>query len=258
MQRIQLGVSGVEVSRLAIGTGTNGGGQASDQTRKGTQWISGILSEGLKHGVTFWDLADLYGSHPEAAVQLKQVSRSSVQIVTKTLSLEYTACESDVKRFLKELGTDYLDILLLHGVTSAEWQKEREGAKRALSEAKEQGLVRAVGVSCHSLSALMAASTEPWVDVIFTRINYRGDEMDDTPNAVVPVIRRAYENGKGIVGMKVYGCGALTGDKSKAVQFVMGLGCVHAATIGPSEDRHLLQNIRLVEEAETINKPSTI
>ena len=157
MKRVILGDSGIEVSRLAIGTGTNGWQHASDQTRKGKTWLSDVFVAGLDYGVTFWDLADQYGSHPNAAAALKRVDRSDVQIMTKSTSSGYDECKSDIERFYSELGTDCLDIVLMHCVTAKDWNKGRKGAMQALSEAKAQGKIGAVGVSCHSLQALKTA-----------------------------------------------------------------------------------------------------
>lgn len=250
MKQVVLGRSGVHVSRLAIGTGTNGVGRKSDQTRKGKNWLSDLLVAALERGVTFWDLADQYGSHPNAAVALEKVDRSSVQILTKTTSSEYSACKKDIQRFLEELGTNYLDMVLLHGVSSGKWTEERSGAMRALDEAKENGIIKSVGVSCHDFSALQVASEEPWVEILLVRLNYQGDNMDAKPNKVAPVVQKAHDNGKGVVGMKALGCGTLAHSPEKAIQFVFGLGSVDAVTIGPTDDSHLSRNIQIIDGLE--------
>lgn len=255
MDRVILGGSGVEVSRLAIGTGTNGWAGASAQTRIGKHWLTDTLIAGLDYGVTFWDLADEYGSHPFAARALRKINRSSVQIMTKTTSAEYETCWRDVRRFLKELGTDYIDVVLLHGMTSKDWNTEGSGAIRALTDAKASGAVGAVGVSCHNFAAVKVAAGEPWVEILLARINYKGENMDASPKRVVPILREAFDNGKGIVGMKVFGCGSLVRDTQRAVKWVLGLGTVHAITIGPTDDGHLEQNVRLVERFAPLKAP---
>ena len=104
-----------------------------------------------------------------------------------------------------------------------------------------------VGVSCHDFSALRAASDEPWVDVLLARLNYQGDNMDAKPDKVVPVVQHAYERGKGVIAMKVLGCGTLTSHVERAIRFVFGLGSVHAVTIGPTDERHIRDNIKIIE-----------
>jgi len=68
----------------------------------------------------------------------------------------------DVQRFLKELGTDYIDIVLMHCLVDGNWATTMRPVMEALSEAKERGFIRAVGVSCHSFAALKVASEHPW------------------------------------------------------------------------------------------------
>jgi len=72
--------------------------------------------------------------------------------------------------------------------------------------------------------------------------------MDGPPHEVLPVLRDAREAGKGIYAMKVLGCGELASDVSRAIGFVAETGCVDALSIGPTEDHHLVELVRAVEE----------
>ncbi|HVZ36267.1 MAG TPA: aldo/keto reductase, partial [Polyangiaceae bacterium] len=115
----------------------------------------------------------------------------------------------EVERFLKELGTDYLDAVLVHCVTEPDWPRQQARMRDELSELKARGVVRAVGCSCHSLAALKVAAEDPWVELIFARINpgYKRMDPDGTVEQVAEALRRARANGKGVVGMKIYGSG---------------------------------------------------
>lgn len=113
--RILLGPMKVPVTRLAMGTGTNGSGGSSDQTRKlGLGGVADLLEAACDQGVTFWDSADQYGSHPHLKEGLKRVPREKVTILTKTHASTEKEALADIDRFRREIGTDYLDILLLH------------------------------------------------------------------------------------------------------------------------------------------------
>jgi len=171
-----------------------------------------------------------------------------VVIATKTSSRTAEQVTQDVERFLRELNTDVLDVVLLHFMTQSDWPHRCTGAMEALSRAKEQGKVRAVGVSCHGLGALRAAAETDWVEVVLARINFAGASMSASPSAVVPVLERMYNSGKVIYGMKVLGCGQLVKDARAAIRYVFQLGTVHAITIGTSKRVHLYENLRLVEE----------
>jgi aryl-alcohol dehydrogenase-like predicted oxidoreductase len=231
--RVKLGNTGIEMSRMAMGTGTNGYAGASDQTRRlGIKGVSDLLLAGFDDGINFWDTADQYGSHPHVGAALKKVDREKVVILTKSNSTTYGNMKNDLDRFRLELGTDYLDIILLHAVTDPDWNQKLKGAMEALEEAKEDGILRAHGVSCHSIGALETAADEPWVDVDLARFNPGGARMDADVPTVQKVLTRMKNNGKAIIAMKVYGCGQLLDKKDECLQFQTGTGLADAFTLG--------------------------
>ncbi len=247
MLKDELGNTGIHISVLALGTGTYGWNHESDQTRRGTDWLIGHFRNGYEMGVTFWDLADQYGSHQCAREALKNIEREKVVINTKTTARDYQTCSEAVERFLGELNTGYLDIVLLHGKSSSDWNTEYKGAMDALNDAKEKNLVRAVGISSHGIDGIRTAASEPWVDVILARLNCAGVQMDTPEEEVVPVLREAHSRGKGIYAMKVLGRGPLTSEPEKAIKYILDMDCVHAMTIGHTDDAHLSQNVEIIE-----------
>jgi aryl-alcohol dehydrogenase-like predicted oxidoreductase len=248
MGTVAFGNTGLRVSRLAFGTGTNGVGGRSEQTDLGVERLADLLRLAYDHGVTFLDAADAYGSHPHVARALQGIPRDTVVIATKTMARSADKVAQDVDRFLQELGTDVLDIVLLHFMTRPDWPQRYAGAMEALSRAKEQGKARAVGVSCHGLGSLRAAAESDWAEVVLARINMAGVNMDASPAKVVPVIEQMYASGKAIYGMKVLGCGQLAGKARAAIQYVLELGVVHSIVIGTSARGQLLENVSLIEE----------
>lgn len=248
MDRVVLGRTGIEVSRLAIGTGTNGVNHQSAQSRLGIHGLVRLLLFAKEQGVTFWDAADDYGTHPHVREALQQVPRHEVVITTKSFARDPETMEKHVHRFLEELGTDYIDILLLHCLTDEHWPKKMRPVMDVLSRHKAQGIIRAVGVSCHDLGALRATAGEEWVEVALVRINYEGLHMDGPPDEVEPVLQALHSAGKGIYGMKVYGLGKLE-DRAKALNYVFSLGTVSAVVIGMRSEQEVEENVRLVEQA---------
>jgi aryl-alcohol dehydrogenase-like predicted oxidoreductase len=231
--RVTLGRTGVSVSRLAQGTGTHGWAQASNQTRElGRQGLADLLVAGVDNGLNFWDLADQYGSHPHAALALKTVKRDQVVILSKTHASTEAEMRADLDRFRSELGTDHIDILLLHCMTSADWPRQKAGAMAVLSEAKAKGTIRAHGVSCHDLGALKVAAESNWVDVDLARLNPATVEMDADPATVISVLRRMKEKGKGVIGMKILGAGALRDRVDQSLQYALAQDVLDCFTIG--------------------------
>lgn len=241
-QDVVLGQSKLKVSRLCLGTGASGWQGASNQTRLGKDKFEALLKGAYDRGVRMFDLADLYGTHPYLIPALQGIPRDKFTIVSKIWFAPGGLPGDDrpdadvvVPRFLKELRTDYIDLLLLHCVTSASWPADLRKQMDILSKYKEKGVVRAVGVSCHSLPALEAAAAEPWVDSVHARINPYGMSMDGQPEKVVPVLRKLRAAGKGVVGMKVVGNGNLRHDQDRreqSVRFALHLDCVDVLNVG--------------------------
>lgn len=231
--RVKLGNTGIEMSRMAMGTGTNGWGGSSNQTRQlGIKGVSDLLRAAYDDGINFWDSADQYGSHAHLKEALKKIDRDKVVILTKTNSNSYKSVKADLDRFRSEIGTDRLDIVLLHAVTDPKWNVNMKGAMEALSEAKEAGIIRAHGISCHSLGALETAAETAWVDVDLARYNPGGVAMDADVNTVHKVLTKMKANGKAIIGMKVYGAGKLVNKKDECLEFHTGAGFIDAFTLG--------------------------
>lgn len=241
-----LGTTDISVSRLCIGTGTDGWDHRSRQSSLGIKGLSRLLRFAYDQGVTFWDTADMYGTHPHVAEALVSLNRSSVVVTTKTVSRSPDVVLSDVERFLRELRTDYLDILLLHCMMEADWPTRYAATMEVLTRLKERGLIRALGVSCHDVGAFKTASMTPWVEVVLARINYAGVSMDAPPAKVIPILDRMHTGGKGVYGMKVMGAGQLGRDPERAIRYVMGIPSVDAFTIGMTSEREVLDNTGIV------------
>ena len=112
---VMLGKTGIRTSRLAMGTGTFGFGGSSNQRRNGG--LVRLLRTGYDRGLTFFDTADSYGSHPEIAEAVSRLPREKVIIMTKCDSRDPSQAKDDIDRYRRELKTEYIDILLMHDVT---------------------------------------------------------------------------------------------------------------------------------------------
>ena len=240
---IELPNTGIKVSRLAMGTGTHGVNRSSNQTRKlGVKGLGELLHNAYDEGIFFWDSADQYGTHPHLKEALKYVPREKVVILTKTHATTAEEMKADLDRFRQEIGTDYLDIVLLHFQTKDDWPQIKKAGMEVLSQAREDGIVRAHGVSCHTLGALKAAAASDWVQVDLARINPYGSQMDAEVPAVVNVLKEMKEKGKAIIGMKIFGAGALTDKVDECLQYALAQDFVDCFTIG-QEDRDQMEDL---------------
>src|SRR6267154_2206452 len=217
----------------AADTVTPGGtGKHSHQTALGIDGLSRLLLNGHDNGLRFFDAANSYGSHPHVAEALKHLDRTKVTLLTKSWSRTAPEMRADLDRFRKELGTDHLDIVLMHCLTEGDWTTRYQPVMDVLSEAKQKGIIRAHGCSCHSIEALRAAAKSPWVEVDLARINPIGSHMDASPQEVVGVLKEMKTAGKGIIGMKILGQGDLRGRVDDALRYALSLGVLDAFTIG--------------------------
>jgi aryl-alcohol dehydrogenase-like predicted oxidoreductase len=229
---VTLGSTGIKTSRLAMGTGTVGSEHHSHQTALGVKGLSDLLLNGYDHGLRFFDAADSYGSHAHVAEALKHVPRDKVTVLTKSWARDAASMRADLDRFRRELGTDCLDVCLMHCVTEADWTDRYRGAMDVLSEAKQKGIIRTHGCSCHSIEALRAAAKSSWVEIDLARINPVGAFMDADPATVVSVLREMKTAGKAVVGMKILGQGTLRNRQDEAIKHALSLGILDAFTIG--------------------------
>ena len=247
---IELGPAKIKVSRMGVGTGTYGAGQSSNQLRSlGVDGVANLLSAAYDKGIFFWDTADAYGTHEAVKAALKKVPREKVTILTKTDAWNAEKTKADIDRFRQELGTDYIDILLLHTRMSPSWNEEDKGSMDVMAEAKQKKIIRSVGISCHSVEAMKVASKNPWLDVCMARINPAGERMDAEPEIVLPVLKEMKANGKGIVGIKILGEGDLVeGRHDEALRYALAKDAVHCFSIGCESLAEVLDNVARIKK----------
>lgn len=242
-QHIKLGNSGITTSLIGMGTGFNAGNRSSALTRQDKNKSIEAIQYAFDRGIRFFDCADSYGTHQLVAEALKNKDRSKLTLSSKIWvrpggipEPERPDADKVVDRFRKELNTDYLDIVQIHCMVDTNWTDTQKRQMDILENLKSKGIIKAHGVSVHSLDAMKDALKDPWVDVIHVRINPYGIAMDKPdPAEVVEVISQLHASGKGVIGMKLIGNGKYKDDSEKidnALKFVLGLGSVDMMIVG--------------------------
>lgn len=240
IDKVKLGKTGLEVPRLAMGTGSFGYVHTSNQHKLGEKKFVALAQHAYDRGIKFLETADMYGTHEFVGAAMKQMPRDEVTLLSKVMVYPHgdwykpEPFQKSIDRFRKELQTDYIDILLLHCMVNTEWPDEYKRFMDGFSEAKEKGIIGKVGLSCHDLGALEVAAKNEWADVILARINHKGTRMDGNPDRIMKVLNTAQRNGKGVIGMKIFGCGQLVRDedRQKSLEYVIKSGNVDCMTIG--------------------------
>jgi predicted aldo/keto reductase-like oxidoreductase len=258
VQKVQLGSSGLEPTLVGFGTGIHAGNRTSFLTRQDKNKSIALLRHGFEKGIKYFDCADTYGTHGLVAEALKNEDREQYLLSSKIWvrsggipEPERPDADKVVDRFRKELNTDYLDLVQIHCMVDNDWTDAQKKQMDILENLKAKGIIKAHGVSVHSLNAMKAALKSPWVDVIHVRINPYGIAMDKPdPQEVVEVINQLHLSGKGVIGMKLIGNGKLRNDRDKikkTLKFVLGLGCVNMIIIGFEETNQIDNYLSMVE-----------
>jgi aryl-alcohol dehydrogenase-like predicted oxidoreductase len=228
---VELGHTGLKFPRLMMGTGVRGGMRQCNLTRMGAEKAHALLRAAFDRGIRAFDSADLYGTHGFLLPALKGIKRSELCLSSKIWfrgggipEKERPDADVVVKRFLKEIGTDYLDLVQLHCTTTEKWPEELQKQEDILASLKKRGVIRAHGVSCHSLVALQAAAKTPWTDSVHVRLNPFGMLMDGPAGKVLPVAQDIKAAGKGLIAMKILAEGKVGNDEEKklaALRYVL-------------------------------------
>lgn len=238
-----MGATDIRVSRLCFGALTISPLQRDMPVDEGAQ----VIRRALELGVNFIDTSQFYRVYPPIARALKQYSASDdVVIATKSYAYDAIGMQAALEEALRELHRDYIDIFMLHEQESMLTIKGHWGAVEHLLTAKERGLVRAVGISTHTVRGVRAAALVPELDVISPLINSAGiGIVDGNRDDMVNAIEFAAACGKGIYAMKPLGGGHLMDRVDDALAFLLGMGSVASIAVGMKSSSEVEMNVCL-------------
>jgi aryl-alcohol dehydrogenase-like predicted oxidoreductase len=271
---VTLGKTGIKLSRLGLGLGTNNG---IVQRNLGQEGFNSLIKYAYDQGITCLDTAEAYQTRSMIAEAIKGIPREKLFIQTKIETFgggrgrfgrrgAATAPANNTERiegFLKEFDVEYIDSLLIHCQINPTWDEDTKQLMEDLGKAKEKGYIRSHGVSTHSLSATTKAASLDWVDVNLVRINPEGVLMDTSQTAVFgqskesdvpPVVEQLKvmrKNGHGIIGMKLIGEGAFRDieQRKKSITWVMQSDIVDAVIIGVKSKEEIDEAVKHINEA---------
>ena len=244
MEYLTYGKTGLEISRLCFGAGHLG--KTYDNETGGK-----LMLQAFDEGITFWDTAEGYGTQPHLGEAVRQINREEVVIQTKTAVKDHESASASIQKALRELQTEYIDVMLLHAISSPDdlATREREGAFDAFREAKIAGKIRVIGCSTHFYTGpvMDAVIDHPEIDVILTTANKEGRMLEGgTFEKHLEYIQRAYDLGKGISIMKVVVAGDIPeADMPEWIEWGFNLETAHAINLGMTEYRHITLNVGL-------------
>src|SRR5690242_4527463 len=254
--QVTLGKTGIKLSRLGIGTGSNNGHvQAAD----GKAAFVDLIQYAYDCGITYIDTAQAYATFGMIGDAIKGLPREKLFIQSKV-----DGRPQDVLGVIdyhhKTLNTDYVDSQLVHCMTHGDWTDAWKRVMEAFDQAQEKKWIRAKGVSCHSLPALLAAVASASNEVHLVRVNPQRVYTDQEPNswggggniaAVMKQIKLLHEKGRGVIGMKICGNGTFTrpADREKSIRYAMACRDIDAVVIGFKNRAEIDEGIERINRA---------
>ena len=232
MKRTVLGKTGIEVSVAGFGVLPMGPSQLALPVEEG----AAVIRYALERGINFLDTAQYYRTYPYISRALEGGNFEDVVICSKSLNWDYEGMMEAIEEACQAMGRPVMDIFLMHEVRSGQLEL-RAGAWQALKDAKEKGLVRAIGLSTHHVDVTAAAAEMADLDVVFPLINYqsmgirKGDTIA-TKEEMMEAIAACHRAGKGVFSMKAFGGGALTANYQQALDYVFSRQEIDSVMIG--------------------------
>jgi len=240
VDQVTLGNTGIRLSRLGFGTGSNSG---QVQYALGQKEFNNLIHYAYDQGITYFDCAQSYRTFEWLGGAIKGLPREKLFIQSKVMGNPEKIMEV-IDKHRKTFDVDYVDSLLVHCMVKGTWTDEWKRMMDAFDEAKDKKWIRAKGVSCHSLPALRAAAASKWPEVHLVRVNPQckhidgpGETWNDSGKDMAPVLaemKTMRDKGRGIIGMKLVGDGEFVDaeDREKAARYAMSRPELDAVVIG--------------------------
>ena len=212
---VTLGKSGVNVTRLAFGTGSIGG---QVQRQLGQEGFTRLVRHAYDQGIRFFETAESYGDmHRMLGVALKGIPRDSYRLMSKVTTRQGVDPQGKFDELRKLAGTEYFDVMLLHFQHTATWPSDTARWQDGILEAQSKKAIVSHGASVHGLPALRRVPGNKWLDIAMIRMNHKGTKMDaedfDTNGPgnvpeVVNHVQQVRKEGMGVISMKLVGEGS--------------------------------------------------
>lgn len=195
-----LGKTGYQVGILSLG------GQATVETDGKLDESIAIVSKAIDLGVNYVDTAAAYGGgvSERHIGEVMKDRRNEVFLASKTHDRSYDGSIQLLEKSLKQLNTDHLDLWQLHNVQRQDQLDQifsSDGALKALEKAKDQGMVRFLGITGHYEPLVLARALKQYdFDTILMAVNAADAHYLSFKKYLLPL---AMDKGIGIIGMKI-------------------------------------------------------
>lgn len=228
MKNMELGKSGLTVSRLAFGCLCMGYLQHNLSPEQGGE----LIMYAMDKGINLFDTAQFYKTYEHIRHAVKNGYKNLI-MCTKSYAFEQKGAEEALREAIEKSGKDTADIFLLHETESFNTIKGHYEALNYYIRMKEKGYIKAVGISTHYISAVYSAAKMNEIDIIEPIINKNGlGIVDGTRADMEKAIAFADQMGKGIIAMKALGGGNLFREAKECYDYIDQLNGVTSILTG--------------------------
>ena len=258
VDQVTLGRTGLKLSRLGMGLGSNNGNVQKDL---GQEAFNSLVKYAYDQGITYFDISQTYVTFPWLGAAIKGLPREKLFIQSK-IPGQPADVLSVIDHHRKVFDTDYVDSILIHCMVREDWTDAWQKIMDGFNEAKSKGWIKSKGVSCHSVPALQKATATPWAEVHLVRVNPQGVHVDNAQTVVwsnklgdvptvVKEIKQMHEKGRGVIGMKICGNGEFTTpeDREKSIRYAMSMPEIDAVVIGLKSKAEVDEAIQRINNA---------
>ncbi|MFP4457044.1 MAG: aldo/keto reductase [Clostridia bacterium] len=200
MEKMILGKTNLEIARMGFGV-------LPIQRVEMDSAIS-ILRKAYESGVTFFDTARAYSDSEEKLGNALSDVRQNIVIATKSHGKTKEEVREHLKTSLDYLKTDYIDIYQFHNMKFVPKPGGEDGLYDEFVRAKEEGKIKHIGITSHSIAVAEEAVDSGLFDTIQFPLSLISAERD------LALIKRAKEKNIGVIAMKALAGGLI--DKAKA------------------------------------------
>ncbi len=241
MRYVQVGNTGLQVSRLCFGTLQLGPMLSQLPLIQAVE----LLIYAFERNINAFDTAKTFRSRDLLAGAFR--NNPDVVIIDKSPARTYEEMERDIAESLVELDREEADIFLLYDVRSREDFTMRQGAWDYLKEAKEMGLVKAIGLSTHTVEVAELASELHEVDFVQVAFNLTGAGILDGDKAAMErAMGKLKDAGKTVCVIKPLAGGMLTRDMwQEALEFLFSHPLVDCVCVGMTTHEEVDANCAL-------------
>lgn len=203
-----------------------------------------VVDELEKQGVNFIDTARGYTISEEYIGNALEGRRKKFYIATKSMSRDYDKMKADIETSLRNLKTDYIDLYQIHNLKYEEYDSifNDDKAYRALLEAKEEGKIKNIGITSHSLDTIEKAIEGDAFSTIQFPYNIVEDQADE-------VFKKAHKKGIGTITMKPLAGGAID-DGLLAIKYILSKEYIDVAIPGMNTVEEVQQNVSAINSGK--------